>query len=81
MIRRLAWQRPSCPVIFHAANRLPCVFAPGLPGSIARKRLLSKPLGGGYKQNGIGRELGEWGYNNYLETKQITRYSGEAWGW
>ncbi|TPG96061.1 aldehyde dehydrogenase family protein [Pseudomonas caspiana] len=36
---------------------------------------------GGYKQSGIGRELGEWGYNNYLETKQITRYSGGAWGW
>jgi betaine-aldehyde dehydrogenase len=36
---------------------------------------------GGYKQSGIGRELGEWGFNNYLETKQITRYSGEAWGW
>jgi betaine-aldehyde dehydrogenase len=36
---------------------------------------------GGYKQSGIGRELGVWGYNNYLETKQITRYNGEAWGW
>ncbi|MCU1760967.1 aldehyde dehydrogenase family protein [Pseudomonas sp. 14P_8.1_Bac3] len=36
---------------------------------------------GGYKQSGIGRELGEWGFNNYLETKQITRYHGEAWGW
>lgn len=36
---------------------------------------------GGYKQSGIGRELGEWGYNNYLETKQITRYNGAAWGW
>lgn len=36
---------------------------------------------GGYKQSGIGRELGEWGYNNYLETKQITRYNGDAWGW
>ena len=36
---------------------------------------------GGYKQSGIGRELGEWGYNNYLETKQITRYNGGPWGW
>jgi betaine-aldehyde dehydrogenase len=37
---------------------------------------------GGYKQSGIGRELGEWGLNNYLETKQITRYdSPEPWGW
>ncbi|CAH0316716.1 betaine-aldehyde dehydrogenase [Pseudomonas frederiksbergensis] len=37
---------------------------------------------GGYKQSGIGRELGEWGLNNYLETKQITRYdSQQPWGW
>ena len=37
---------------------------------------------GGYKQSGIGRELGEWGLNNYLETKQITRFnSTEPWGW
>jgi betaine-aldehyde dehydrogenase len=37
---------------------------------------------GGYKQSGIGRELGEWGLNNYLETKQITKFtSDEPWGW
>jgi len=37
---------------------------------------------GGYKQSGIGRELGEWGFNNYLETKQVTQFtSEEPWGW
>lgn len=37
---------------------------------------------GGYKQSGIGRELGRWGLENYLETKQITRYvSDDPWGW
>jgi betaine-aldehyde dehydrogenase len=37
---------------------------------------------GGYKQSGIGRELGRWGLDNYLETKQITRFVGqEPWGW
>lgn len=37
---------------------------------------------GGYKQSGIGRELGEWGLNNYLEIKQITRFdSDQPWGW
>jgi len=37
---------------------------------------------GGYKESGIGRELGEWGLNNYLETKQITEYtSDEPWAW
>lgn len=36
---------------------------------------------GGYKRSGIGRELGEWGYNSYLEIKQITQYNGGSWGW
>ncbi|PVZ41212.1 aldehyde dehydrogenase family protein [Pseudomonas sp. CC120222-01a] len=37
---------------------------------------------GGYKQSGIGRELGPWGLDNYLETKQVTSYVTPApWGW
>ncbi|WP_413868941.1 aldehyde dehydrogenase family protein [Albidovulum sp.] len=37
---------------------------------------------GGYKQSGVGRELGRWGLDNYLETKQITRLvSDDPWGW
>jgi betaine-aldehyde dehydrogenase len=37
---------------------------------------------GGYKQSGVGRELGRWGFESYLETKQITRYDNDApWGW
>lgn len=37
---------------------------------------------GGYKQSGIGRELGVWGFENYLEVKQITTYHSEApLGW
>jgi betaine-aldehyde dehydrogenase len=37
---------------------------------------------GGFKQSGIGRELGRWGLENYLEIKQITRHSSsQPWGW
>ncbi|MGH8352754.1 MAG: aldehyde dehydrogenase family protein [Pseudomonas sp.] len=37
---------------------------------------------GGMKQSGIGRELGRWGLENYLEVKQVTEYVGrEPWGW
>ncbi len=37
---------------------------------------------GGYKQSGLGRELGVWGLNNYLEVKQVTEYrSQQRWGW
>lgn len=37
---------------------------------------------GGFKRSGIGRELGRWGFENYLETKQITRLvSDEPWAW
>lgn len=37
---------------------------------------------GGMKQSGIGRELGRWGLENYLEVKQVTEYaSDQPWGW
>ncbi|XP_031404546.1 betaine aldehyde dehydrogenase 2, mitochondrial-like isoform X2 [Punica granatum] len=37
---------------------------------------------GGNKHSGFGRELGEWGLENYLSVKQVTQYiSNDPWGW
>lgn len=37
---------------------------------------------GGMKESGIGRELGPFGLNNFLEPKQVTSYAiSENWGW
>lgn len=37
---------------------------------------------GGNKWSGFGRELGEWGLENYLSVKQVTRYcKDELYGW
>ncbi len=64
------------------ANRVAQAFRAGIVWVNCSQPTFTEAPWGGYKQSGIGRELGEWGLNNYLETKQITTYDrSKPWGW
>ncbi len=64
------------------AERVASAFRAGIVWVNCSQPTFTEAPWGGYKQSGIGRELGYWGLNNYLETKQITRFAtGEKWGW
>ena len=65
-----------------APNASPQAFRAGIVWVNCSQPTFVEAPWGGYKQSGIGRELGRWGLENYLETKQITRFiSDEPWGW
>jgi len=64
------------------AERVAETFRAGIVWVNCSQPTFTEAPWGGYKQSGIGRELGRWGLSNYLETKQITRFnSDEPWGW
>lgn len=64
------------------AERVAAAFRAGIVWINCSQPTFTQAPWGGYKQSGIGRELGRWGLDNYLETKQITRLvSDEPWGW
>lgn len=64
------------------AERVAEAFRAGIVWVNCSQPTFTEAPWGGYKQSGIGRELGRWGLSNYLETKQITRFnSDEPWGW
>jgi len=64
------------------AERVAAAFRAGIVWINCSQPTFTEAPWGGYKQSGIGRELGRWGLDNYLETKQITRLvSDELWGW
>ncbi|MXN48313.1 aldehyde dehydrogenase family protein [Shinella kummerowiae] len=64
------------------AERVAKAFRAGIVWINCSQPTFTEAPWGGYKESGIGRELGRWGLDNYLETKQITKYvSEEPWGW
>ena len=64
------------------ANRVARAFRAGIVWINCSQPTFTQAPWGGYKKSGIGRELGVWGLNNYLETKQITTYDrSKPWGW
>lgn len=64
------------------AERVARAFRAGIVWINCSQPTFTEAPWGGYKQSGIGRELGEWGLANYLEVKQITRFDrSRPWGW
>ncbi|MEF0942713.1 aldehyde dehydrogenase family protein [Rhizobium sp. BR 362] len=64
------------------AERVAAAFRAGIVWINCSQPTFTEAPWGGYKESGIGRELGRWGLDNYLETKQITKYvSEDPWGW
>ncbi len=64
------------------AERVARAFRAGIVWINCSQPTFTEAPWGGYKQSGIGRELGEWGLNNYLETKQITAFDrSKPLGW
>ncbi|WP_026622144.1 betaine-aldehyde dehydrogenase [Ensifer sp. WSM1721] len=64
------------------AERVAAAFRVGIVWINCSQPTFTEAPWGGYKESGIGRELGRWGLENYLETKQITRFAtGQKWGW
>ncbi|KAB0679068.1 aldehyde dehydrogenase family protein [Aureimonas leprariae] len=64
------------------AERVAAAFRAGIVWINCSQPTFTEAPWGGYKQSGIGRELGRWGLENYLETKQVTRFvSEDPWAW
>ncbi|XUY25649.1 aldehyde dehydrogenase family protein [Agrobacterium sp. rho-8.1] len=64
------------------AERVASAFRAGIVWINCSQPTFTEAPWGGYKESGIGRELGRWGLDNYLETKQITKYvTDKPWGW
>lgn len=64
------------------SDRVSKAFQAGIVWINCSQPCFSQAPWGGRKHSGFGRELGEWGLDNYLNVKQVTQYvSDEPWGW
>ena len=55
-------------------DRIARAFEAGIVWQNCSQPTLVEAPWGGMKKSGIGRELGPWGLENYLEVKQISEY-------
>ncbi|KAL6549370.1 Betaine aldehyde dehydrogenase 2 [Orobanche hederae] len=63
-------------------ERMTKAFQAGIVWVNCSQPCFSQAPWGGKKRSGFGRELGEWGLDNYLNVKQVTQYiSNDPWGW
>ncbi|OIW00347.1 hypothetical protein TanjilG_27598 [Lupinus angustifolius] len=63
-------------------ERLSKAFKAGIVWVNCSQPCFTQAPWGGNKHSGFGRDLGEWGLDNYLTVKQVTQYiSDEPWGW
>ncbi|KAI3454559.1 hypothetical protein Pfo_011222 [Paulownia fortunei] len=63
-------------------ERMTKAFQVGIVWVNCSQPCFSQAPWGGKKRSGFGRELGEWGLDNYLNVKQVTQYvSDDQWGW
>jgi betaine-aldehyde dehydrogenase len=64
------------------ANRVANALEAGVVWVNCSQPVFANAPFGGVKRSGIGRELGVWGLDNYLEVKQVTTYvTSSPWGW
>jgi betaine-aldehyde dehydrogenase len=64
------------------ARRVAEAFRAGIVWINCSQPTFSQAPWGGYKASGIGRELGQWGFDAFCEVKQITSFDpSETWGW
>ncbi|GAA0141914.1 dehydrogenase [Lithospermum erythrorhizon] len=63
-------------------DRMSRAFHSGIVWVNCSQPCFSQAPWGGKKRSGFGRDLGEWGLENYINVKQVTQYtSNEPWGW